>query len=248
MTGAIRPWQVWKLAWVKARLRRRGQSATKLHALSVLERDRSAWAGLTTLVHAPLWRLRQNPPRVAARVGRYLLALGRIHPIKRLDLVLEALAGVGGLDLVIAGRGEPTYEARLRQRADRLGLRKRVTWVGHVSGPAKEQLLRDARGLVQASRLESFGVAVLEAMAAGVPVAVTDNVAAGEHVRAAGAGVVVGDSCKELAEGFRSIVRDPGLWDARAASAAAWSASLPSIEESGRALLAVYREVGACAS
>jgi glycosyltransferase involved in cell wall biosynthesis len=132
--------------------------------------------------------------------------------------------------------------------ANRLGLRKRVTWAGYVSGSAKERLLRSARGLVQASRLESFGVAVLEAMAAGVPVAVAESVAAAGQVRAADAGAVVGESRKDWIDVFRSIVHEAERWDAHAAGAAAWAASLPTIEESGRALLDMYREAGACAS
>jgi glycosyltransferase involved in cell wall biosynthesis len=233
---------------VRARLRRNGQSATRLHALSALERDRSAWAGFETLVHAPLWKLRPHPPGRAARDGRYILALGRIHPIKRLELVLEALAGVRSLELVVAGRGEPSYERRLREMAKRLGLCRRVVWTGYASGHATERLLHSALGLVQASRLESFGVAVLEAMAAGVTVAVAGNVAAAEQRRAVDAGVVVGERHQDWVDVFQSVVREAERWDARAAGAAAWAASLPSIEESGRALLAMYREAGACAS
>jgi glycosyltransferase involved in cell wall biosynthesis len=248
MTGAIRPWQVWKPMWVMARLRNRGPWATRLHALSVLESRRSAWARLETLIHAPLGKLRPGSPGRAARDGRYILALGRIHPIKRLELVLEALASVRSLELVVAGRGEPSYEQRLRARARRLGLCRRVVWAGHVSGQAKERLLHGALGLVQASRLESFGVAVLEAMAAGVPVAVAGNVAAAEQLRAANAGVTVGERHQDWADVFQSVLDEAERWDARAAGAAAWAASLPSIDESGRALLAMYRAAGACAS
>jgi glycosyltransferase involved in cell wall biosynthesis len=248
MTGAIRPWQVWKLVWVKTQLRRRWRSVIKLHALSALERDRSAWAGLATFVHAPLWRLRPGEAASAPRDDNYVVALGRVHPIKRLEVVLDALAGVRFLRLVIAGRGEASYEARLRQRAERLGLCRRVTWAGHVSGIEKRRLLRGARCLVQASRLESFGVAVLEAMAAGVPVAVARSVAAADQVMSSNTGVVVDERGVTWVDVFRSVLDSPTRWDSFAAGAAAWATSLPSVEESGRALVGMYGEACACGS
>jgi glycosyltransferase involved in cell wall biosynthesis len=241
MTGAIRPWQIWKLAWVWAWLQRGSMPPPLIHALSQLELDRSAWAGLRGFVHAPMWRLRVGlTGRPAARDGDYVLALGRVHSIKRLDLLLRALSSAEGLRLVVAGSGEETYMARLKRLSERLGVAARVTWVGRVAGDVKAALLRRARCLAQASRVESFGVAVLEAMAAGVPVAVGAGVAAAEWVESSGAGLVVGGEVDEWSAALQSIGSEPSRWDAMAANAALWSESLPSRDEQGAELGAFY--------
>lgn len=108
-------------------------------------------------------------------VAPVVLFLGRIHPIKRLDLVAAAFARVlerhGDAHLVIAGPDEEGYRAAVEPLFAPLG--RSVTWTGRVDDTAKRQLLNTAAVLVMCSNSESFGMSAAEAMAAGTPVVVT---------------------------------------------------------------------------
>jgi glycosyltransferase involved in cell wall biosynthesis len=102
--------------------------------------------------------------------GDYMLFMGRIDiEQKGLDLLLEALAiAQPTLPLVMAGRGIPGEERRLRRLLQQSA--GPVTRVGHVSGAQKHQVLSDAAFVVMPSRYETFGISALEAMAYGKPV------------------------------------------------------------------------------
>ncbi|MCA5892876.1 glycosyltransferase family 4 protein [Isoptericola sp. NEAU-Y5] len=112
-------------------------------------------------------------PRPAWLPGRYVLAVGRMVGVKGFDLLVDAYAHAdpGGVSLVIAGDG-PDREG-LRRRADELGLRERVVLPGRLSRPEVVTAMRSAALVVVPSRVESFGIVVLEAWRAGVPVVAT---------------------------------------------------------------------------
>jgi glycogen(starch) synthase len=101
--------------------------------------------------------------------GRYVLAVGRLVPQKGFDVLIDAFASaeLDDLELVLAGEGfehEP-----LDRRAAALGLADRVHLIGAVDRARLGALLRGARVFAFPSRDEPFGIALLEAMAAGVP-------------------------------------------------------------------------------
>jgi glycosyltransferase involved in cell wall biosynthesis len=201
---------------------------------------------MRSLVHAPLWRLRSSASREAAsRAGDYVLALGRVHPVKRLELIVQGLPATRELRLVIAGSGDARYVDRVKGIARRLAVNDRVEWRGRVSGDEKQELLRRARCLVQASRFESFGIAVLEGLAAGVPAAVAGDVAAAQWVQAGDAGIVVGSESRCWSDALRSLESEVTLWDQFAANAWRWSSALPSRVQQGAELLRLYGSLAA---
>lgn len=138
----------------------------------------------------------------------FVLCLSRIHPIKRLDLAIEAFAKLSEqseLDLVIAGNDAGGLEA-LKALAARLGLEKRIHFPGFVQGADKTTAYREARLFLHTSEHENFGLSVVEAMASGTPVVATNGVAACEYVRTADAGLVVEGTVDEISNAIRTLV------------------------------------------
>jgi glycosyltransferase involved in cell wall biosynthesis len=115
-----------------------------------------------------------------------LLFLGRLHPKKGIENLLEACrklalsqavqsSGSGEASwrdwsLVVAGTGDPVYTKTLEERIKKLGLDQRVTMVGEIVGKAKGELFGNADMLVAPSYSENFGMVIAEALAHGVPV------------------------------------------------------------------------------
>lgn len=105
---------------------------------------------------------------------KYVLFLGRIHPVKGLDLLIESTARTQGFRVILAGPPEDAaHERFLRDRIRALGLEERVSFIGPVHGPDKWRLLAGAWVLCAPSHSEGMGMAALEAMAARVPVITT---------------------------------------------------------------------------
>lgn len=105
-----------------------------------------------------------------------LLAISRLVPRKGVATVIEALRGVKGIDLVVAG-GPPAGAlhhdpevTRLRWLAQRNGVADRVSFTGQVSREDVPSLIRSATAVVTVPWYEPFGMVALEAMACGVPV------------------------------------------------------------------------------
>ena len=124
----------------------------------------------------------------------FLLFLGRIHPKKGCDILVDAFARVASahpaLDLVIAGPDPNRLRASIEPAAMSYGVAERIHWPGMLSGDVKWGALRDCRAFVLPSHQENFGVVVAEALAAGRPVLLTDKVNICCEVEAAGAGLV----------------------------------------------------------
>jgi glycosyltransferase involved in cell wall biosynthesis len=103
--------------------------------------------------------------------------MGRIHPIKRLDLLALAFAKVQSIApqvrLVLAGPDERGHMAEVAPLFSRCG--DAVIWTGELGSADKTLLLADADVLVACSSVESFGMSIVEAMAAAVPVVVTQT-------------------------------------------------------------------------
>lgn len=150
-----------------------------------------------------------TPPEVRRPL---VLFLSRLHPKKNVeDLVgafLLAKESAPGWRLVIAGDGDPGYVDSLRRLVARSEGSGRVEFTGWLTGAEKARALREASLLVLPSRQENFGIVVAEAMASGMPVLVSENVALSRVVSRAGTGWVVsleGDSLRAaLAEAMTS--------------------------------------------
>jgi glycosyltransferase involved in cell wall biosynthesis len=103
-----------------------------------------------------------------------LLYLGRLHPIKGIEPLLEACGIVGELSpdwhLYIAGTGSPSYVDFLKTKVQELGLSKQVEFVGEVFEEKKEALFARSDVALVPSHVENFGIVVAESLAHAVPV------------------------------------------------------------------------------
>ncbi len=165
----------------------------------------------------------QLPPPASACAGRtpYLLFLGRISWKKGLDRLVAALPGIPTQTLVVAGPDDEGLSPGLEAAARRLGIEDRVMFVGPVDEPAKAALLRGASLLVLPSLSENFGNVVIEALAAGCPVAVSAGVGMAEVVRAEGAGRIVPGEPEAMGRALAALLADePALASMRRAGPA----------------------------
>lgn len=148
---------------------------------------------------------------------RVFLFLGRLHPIKRPDVVIRAFAEVVSewpeAHLVMAGPAEEKHRQNLLEMTRQLGLCDRITFTGMLHGEEVIEALSLAYAFVLPSTRENFGMAVAEAMGAGCPVIVSDAVALHEEVAAASAGIVVPGKAKAVANAFRKLLSYPDLRD-----------------------------------
>ena len=108
--------------------------------------------------------------------GPYVLYSGAVEPHKNAGLALEAIAlAAPGVRLVMVGPWSSRRAARLRGHAARVGAAERVDWLGFVSPGRLAALRASATAVLVPSRKEGFGLPVLEALAAGVPVLASDT-------------------------------------------------------------------------
>ena len=111
--------------------------------------------------------------------------------LRTLRAVRAAADGFARVRLVIAGSGDPSYERLVRTEVARLRLEDVVHFVGFLQGQAKADALAAADALILVSDNENFGIIVVEALRAGLPVIISDRVAVAGELERTGAAKVV---------------------------------------------------------
>jgi glycosyltransferase involved in cell wall biosynthesis len=155
----------------------------------------------------------------------YVLFLGRLHPKKRLDVLLEAfLAGAPEpFKLVVAGPDEgglwPALRSRYLSEPRSAG---RVVRIGTVAGTYKSMLLAAATLFALASEHENFGNAPLEALAAGTPVLLSPHVDIAGPALAAGVGFTAPVGAAPWREQLAQLLAEPERLSAMSPKAKAW--------------------------
>lgn len=179
-------------------------AAAAVHYTLSAERDEApAWARRLPGVVVPngvefappadgaAWRRRHGIDPSAFVVGM----VGRIHPKKGIDRLLEAAARAvregKEVRLALVGGGEEAHVAAVRRDVARLGLEARVTFTGLLDGAEVAGAYAGIDLLALPSREENFGNVIVEALAQGTPVAVTEGLALADWIRERSAGTVL---------------------------------------------------------
>jgi glycosyltransferase involved in cell wall biosynthesis len=137
-----------------------------------------------------------------------ILTVGRLEAIKGMDVIVEAVARLGATPFVWEIVGPGPDEEALRARAAALGIADRLRFLGRV--PDLAPIVARAGLFVLASRVEGLSIAMLEAMAAGIPVIATRSGHGVEDALQGGAGVIVPVADPvALADAVAGLIADP---------------------------------------
>jgi len=203
------------------------KQAHTIHFTTEEERNRSKGYGhRSKTVVIPLgFRVAEYlnlPPRGEFRkryphfIGKkIILYLGRISFKKGLDLLVraveEVVKQVKDVHWVIAGPDDEGYGKKLRGWIEEKGFENQVTFLGLVEGDDQLALLRDSDIFCLPSHQENFGMAVVEAMAAGLPVVVSDQVNLYQEISSARAGLVTRCEAEEVRKALCRLLQDEEL-------------------------------------
>ncbi|MEK7616851.1 MAG: glycosyltransferase family 1 protein [Patescibacteria group bacterium] len=145
----------------------------------------------------------------------YVIYIGTIQPRKNLIRLMEALARIDNLNLVVVGKtkgeGKQGWMFQdILNTPKRLGIENRVKFLGYVEAEDLPYLLSGAEGFILPSLWEGFGIPVIEAMACGTPVIVSNIASLPEVVGQAGL-LVDPYSVDQIEQATRTITSDKKL-------------------------------------
>lgn len=200
------------------------QNATAVHFTSEKERGEAGELGFTYrsvvvplgIDLAPYQQLpgaEQFLRRWPQAAGRFrFLYLSRLDPKKGLEVLLAALSRLQKICpesiLIVAGDGDADYKAHLHQLAYQLNVHENIIWTGFLHGEDKLAAYSAADVFVLPSYSENFGIVVVEAMAAGLPIILSDQVGICQEVASAQAGYVVTTDDVSLAAALERMLAD----------------------------------------
>lgn len=253
--GALDPWRLRrkrfrKLVYSRAVLKRFVNSAAALHVLTEAEKTRAAELGFT----APAFVIPNGVdpgPRDASpdtsdflsrrpklRGKRVVLFLGRVHPMKGLDVLARAFSRVASsiedAVLLVVGPDNDGAQGAVESILRESGVLDRVVFTGMLTGNDKAAAFACADIFVLPSHSEGFSTATVEAMAAGLPVVVSEQChfpEAAEHdagfvvrndetavANAVGALLLDDDLCARMGRNGRKLVAERYTWNVIARS------------------------------
>jgi glycosyltransferase involved in cell wall biosynthesis len=188
-----------------------------------------------------------------------ILFLGRLNFKKGLDLLIPAFADivnrVPGACLAIVGPDNEGLGAQVRQWCDDHGVTQQVRFVGHIPPAETRQAYVDADLFALTSYTENTGMTVVEAMACGCPVVISDQVNIWSSIQEAGAGIVVPLERGRIGDALLRVMLDSAL-AARMGSAGrvlakeqfAWGPIVAQLDQVYEALVRGERPVSPVAS
>ena len=146
------------------------------------------------------------------RDKKIVLYLGRLNFKKGLDILAKGFGTVGrdrkDVHLLIAGPDEDGYQRKMAMWLGAEAALEHATFAGMVLGEKKAAVLQGSDMMVLPSYAENFGNVVVEAMASGLPVIISNKVNIWREVAAAGAGSIINCDAQELSDAIVSLLGD----------------------------------------
>ncbi len=199
--------------------------AAAIHFTSEAERERSLYPvdvptailplgiNLNDYILPPSGRFKKRYPQLKDK--RIILFLGRVNFKKGLDLLIQAfneiVQKIPSAHCVIAGPDDEGYGKKLRNLIEQKKVQGHITFVDFVDEKDKLELLGDSEIFCLPSRQENFGIAMIEAMAAGLPVVISDQVNLSHEIKLAGAGLITSLDSKELTSVLLELLNNDQL-------------------------------------
>ncbi len=181
------------------------------------------------------------------RADKSILFLSRIDAKKGLDLLLPAFKQVQskhtGVKLIIAGDGEPALIDELKNLAKELAIEDSILWTGFLFGRFRLKAMAKATVFCLPSRSENFGMALLEAMAAGLPCVATDQVALSIGAAKAGAVCMTPVAAEPLAEALNALLSNEQMCRDLSVKAQKFAADFHSMSVIARRLKVFYERL-----
>lgn len=138
-----------------------------------------------------------------------ILFLSRVEEKKGLELLFEALSKTTiKWHLKIAGNGALGYCESLKRLAQQLSIDSHITWLGHVSNDEKFKLIAQHDLLALTSYNENFANVVIESLAMGTPVLLSEEVGLADYVKENDFGWISNLKIEEIANTLESSFRD----------------------------------------
>lgn len=140
-----------------------------------------------------------------------VLFMSRLHPKKGLEYLIPALGKLVDqrFTFILAGNGSLEYENKISELLTAAGLQNRTYRPGFVVDEMKDLLLQGSDIFTLTSYSENFGIAVLEALSAGVPVVITPGVALSSVVEQHQLGHIVQLDTPAIASGIQNLLSNP---------------------------------------
>ncbi|HEX2588370.1 MAG TPA: glycosyltransferase family 4 protein [Gaiellales bacterium] len=230
---------------------RRREGAVLASAGAVVVTSEWSRTLLTELYDLPAGRMHVALPGVdvapavgGTETGGELLCVSTVTRAKGYDVLVEALASIAALGWSSTCVGsldrDPGFTAATRAAVDDAGLSGRVRFAGACSDAELEELFRSADVLVHPSRSETYGMAVAEALAHGLPVIASDVGGVPEAIGSSPSGppglLVPPGDVSALARALRSWLGDADLRRRLRAAAGERRSTLPSWSHTAAAL------------
>jgi glycosyltransferase involved in cell wall biosynthesis len=207
-------WVLGKISAMRPVLKAIGQGAVRRYADGVVlakDFEEIADVGVEFLATS---RVVVPPSSVVPGSGGYYLYLGRYHPNKGIDLLIEAIGKVKEElpgDFRLRAHGFGPLEETIRARVRELGIGDRVEIHGPTGAGEVEGILRRARGLIVPSRIESIPLVLSDGLQMDLPLLVTDVGDMGTLVTRYGAGIVCRPEVDDLAAALLRFCSAPVL-------------------------------------
>ncbi len=175
-----------------------------------------------------------------------VLFMSRIDYKKGLQFLIPALADIknegANLWFILGGTGDGSYFSRVMESIKTNGLQERTVITGFLSGQSKDAAMEASDLFALISLNENFGIALVEAMGAGLPSIISDRIYIKDEIMAGGACVVCEPSMISCREALGKLIRNPAKMKEMGKRAKALANNAFNAEAATQELLKIYRQ------